>query len=279
MMGQCSSDRPPSNTTVLEQENILLKTEVEILKTEIKSLKEAEAKYRRIFEAVPASIYVVNRDGIITEVNCYHVKRIGRGKTTKEDYVNQNVLTRPTIVRAGLVDKFASVLHGQELDEKEIYLPVTSGGPEAYVTIRGVPLYRNGEMIGAIFISQDITHLKKNEAELLQYREHLEDIIEVRTQELQMACEALQQENIERQKAEADKEVMIDQLQAVLDQVKKLSGLLPICASCKKIRDDDGYWHQVEVYIRDHSEARFSHGICPDCMEKLYPGYVNRPIK
>lgn len=44
-----------------------------------------------------------------------------------------------------------------------------------------------------------------------------------------------------------------------------------ICASCKKIRDDKGYWEQVEVYIRDHSEAEFSHGLCPECMKKLYP--------
>jgi AmiR/NasT family two-component response regulator len=62
------------------------------------------------------------------------------------------------------------------------------------------------------------------------------------------------------------------ELQDALALVKVLRGLLPICASCKKIRDDQGYWHQVEVYIRDHSEARFSHGICPDCARKLYPG-------
>ena len=60
------------------------------------------------------------------------------------------------------------------------------------------------------------------------------------------------------------------ELQAALAEVKTLSGLLPICASCKKIRDDQGYWQQVEVYIRDHSEVEFSHGICPDCAQKLY---------
>ncbi|MEZ4592771.1 MAG: tetratricopeptide repeat protein [Chloroflexota bacterium] len=60
------------------------------------------------------------------------------------------------------------------------------------------------------------------------------------------------------------------ELQAALDQVKQLSGLLPICASCKKIRDDAGYWHDVAVYIRDRSEAEFSHGMCPDCMQNLY---------
>jgi hypothetical protein len=50
-----------------------------------------------------------------------------------------------------------------------------------------------------------------------------------------------------------------------------LRGLLPICSSCKKIRNDQGYWEQIEVYIRDHSEADFSHGICPECAQKLYP--------
>jgi hypothetical protein len=52
-----------------------------------------------------------------------------------------------------------------------------------------------------------------------------------------------------------------------------LSGLLPICAACKKIRDDKGYWHQVEEYVRDHSEADFSHSICPDCVRRLYPEF------
>ncbi|MBN2006971.1 MAG: PAS domain S-box protein [Anaerolineae bacterium] len=70
---------------------------------------------------------------------------------------------------------------------------------------------------------------------------------------------------------EAERERLIAELQAALVQVKQLSGLLPICASCKKIRDDRGYWQQVEVYIEKHSEVEFSHGICPDCMAKLYP--------
>jgi AmiR/NasT family two-component response regulator len=63
------------------------------------------------------------------------------------------------------------------------------------------------------------------------------------------------------------------ELQAALAKVKQLSGLLPICANCKKIRNDQGYWQDVAVYVRDHSEANFSHGICPDCMKKLYPDY------
>ena len=66
--------------------------------------------------------------------------------------------------------------------------------------------------------------------------------------------------------------ILIDKLQTSLDEIKTLSGLLPICSACKKIRDDDGYWKQIEHYISEYTDARFSHGICPDCREKLYPG-------
>jgi len=58
--------------------------------------------------------------------------------------------------------------------------------------------------------------------------------------------------------------------------VKKLGGLLPICASCKKIRDDKGYWNQIEEYIRDHPEAEFTHSICNECVEKLYPDFMQK---
>jgi len=70
-----------------------------------------------------------------------------------------------------------------------------------------------------------------------------------------------------------DRERLIQQLQEALAQVKTLQGLLPICASCKKVRDDRGYWNQIETYIGDHSEAEFTHGLCPECAKKLYPEY------
>jgi hypothetical protein len=60
-------------------------------------------------------------------------------------------------------------------------------------------------------------------------------------------------------------------LEKALIEIKQLSGLLPICASCKKIRDDKGYWNQIEAYISQHSEAQFSHSVCPECFQKLYP--------
>ena len=77
-----------------------------------------------------------------------------------------------------------------------------------------------------------------------------------------------------RKNIEADRDQLIHHLQEALANVKSLSGMLPICAGCKKIRDDKGYWSQVESYIQSHSEAKFSHGMCPDCLKKWYPDLV-----
>jgi PAS domain S-box-containing protein len=74
----------------------------------------------------------------------------------------------------------------------------------------------------------------------------------------------------ERKKAEVERERLIEELQDALAQVKILKGFLPICSYCKRIRNDAGYWENVENYIRDHSEAEFSHGICPECLKEHY---------
>lgn len=79
-----------------------------------------------------------------------------------------------------------------------------------------------------------------------------------------------QQEIRHRRRAEAEKEELIRELQRALAEVQTLRSFLPICANCKKIRDDGGYWHQIEQYIEERSSTKFSHGICPDCAEKLY---------
>jgi len=88
-------------------------------------------------------------------------------------------------------------------------------------------------------------------------------------------AENIEQRNIARQ-LQAEKDALLLELKDALGKVKLLSGFLPICASCKKIRDDSGYWQQIESYIRDHSEAEFSHGICPDCARNLYPEIFNK---
>lgn len=86
--------------------------------------------------------------------------------------------------------------------------------------------------------------------ELEKHKNRLEEMVAARTTEL------------------ANKNIALAE---ALSKVKTLSGFLPICASCKKIRDDEGYWNQIEGYIRDHSEVEFSHSICPNCAKKLYP--------
>lgn len=73
--------------------------------------------------------------------------------------------------------------------------------------------------------------------------------------------------------AERERDRLILELREALEKVKTLSGLLPICAHCKKIRDDKGYWNQVEGYLSTHSELQFSHGICPECAKKHYPDF------
>jgi len=79
----------------------------------------------------------------------------------------------------------------------------------------------------------------------------------------------------ERRRLEAERDRLVQQLEDALANLKVLSGFIPICSSCKKIRNDSGYWQQLEVYMRDHSDAQFSHGVCPDCMKRLYPEFAD----
>ena len=73
-----------------------------------------------------------------------------------------------------------------------------------------------------------------------------------------------------------ERERLIAELQKTLAAIKTLHGIIPICSSCKKIRDDEGSWKQLETYISEHTDAAFSHGICTECAKKLYPGYFEK---
>jgi PAS domain-containing protein len=77
-----------------------------------------------------------------------------------------------------------------------------------------------------------------------------------------------------QERAAREREELVAKLQQALDQVKTLSGLIPICAACKNIRNDEGYWIRLEAYLKQHSEADFTHSICPDCFERLYPKFA-----
>lgn len=84
----------------------------------------------------------------------------------------------------------------------------------------------------------------------------------------------ISKEITERKRIEGEREKVIVELQNALSQIRQLSGLLPICASCKQIRDDKGYWEEVETYLAKYAGVQFTHGICPTCAEDLYPEYM-----
>jgi len=109
------------------------------------------------------------------------------------------------------------------------------------------------------------------EEQLREHHKNLEKTVEQRTSKLNATNKELQLEISERKRIETEREKLIRDLQRALNEVKKLSGMLPICSYCKKIRDDKGYWNQIESYINERSDAEFSHSICPECAKKHFP--------
>ena len=95
-------------------------------------------------------------------------------------------------------------------------------------------------------------------------------------EQLRQRIKELETQAIEMRREKDEREQLVGKLQGALAQTETLRGILPICSSCKKIRDDNGSWNDIEPYIRSHSQAKFSHSICPDCEEELYPEYSKR---
>ncbi len=127
-------------------------------------------------------------------------------------------------------------------------------------------------------VSFDVSERRLATEKLKEYAERLEVMVGARTIELAETNRQLRKEIAERERMHEESQRLITELQKALSEVKTLGGLLPICASCKKIRDDQGYWRRVEEYIKDHSDAEFTHSMCPECTKRLYPEmhYTNR---
>ena len=135
-----------------------------------------------------------------------------------------------------------------------------------------VPLMNEGIFRGAFEIYYDITARKQQLDKLLFRSFSLAFIIAVGLLLLIIVVLFFENKNISKRKqAEKEREKLITELKDAVNKIKTLRGLLPICSNCKKIRDDKGYWKQIESYISDHSEAEFTHGICPKCAKKFYP--------
>jgi hypothetical protein len=128
------------------------------------------------------------------------------------------------------------------------------------------------ELLLAVFEQKAVeqsVHLEDALADAHELRAHLETRVAERTADLVKNIELARAEITRRISAEVERERFVGELKEALANVKTLQGLLPICAWCKRIRDDKGYWMQVETYIGRHSAAQFTHGMCPECARKL----------
>lgn len=137
--------------------------------------------------------------------------------------------------------------------------------PKGHVALKNVlfaPLVLDGKTVGLIGLANKAGDFTDRDAETASHFGTLAAIALRNSRDADA-----------RAAAEKQKEALIVELSGALENVKKLSGLLPICSFCNKIRDDKGYWKQLEAYIHQHSEARFSHGLCPECAKKHYPEY------
>jgi len=132
-------------------------------------LKLSDEKYRLIFESIASSIIVVDGKGEIVDVNPYHVHRIGKGRLSKKDYLGYNILDHASVVKAGLSHLYQQVLNGATLDRENVFFPRTSAGVEEYFNVRGGPLLKDGKVIGAVFVHDNVSERKKVEESLRQY--------------------------------------------------------------------------------------------------------------
>ncbi len=217
--------------------------------------RESEEHYRTVFQTTGTATIIVENDETISLANSTFEDLSGfskeqiEGKKAWTEFVNKDDLEP--------IKEF----HRARKDDP--------GAGPANFEFEFVDRYGNLNNILAIIAMipgteksvvslLNITDRKRAEEALRRSHAQLEFRVQQRTAQLAEANEQLTREIEERRKAEKE--------------VKKLSGLLPICSSCKKIRDDKGYWNQLEDYIQKHSEAEFSHSVCPDCAKKLYPG-------
>ena len=230
--------------TYEEIEQRMVELEAEIAELRIRDdsiIKELSTRYSSIFESVPASIVLLDKNGKIKDINPYHVSHIGKGKTVRKDYLNYNILEYPSVVAAGLQDEHKRVLNGESINLKSVHYPLTTGGRSRFFNIRGVPLFKNNKVIGAIIIHEDITKHKLAEEKLIELNNTLNKKVKERTNDLMRLNEHLvYSEEMERSNLASDLHDGIAQILAISvsrlkdikdqDSVNDLDGLSEIQA-------------------------------------------------
>ncbi|GEM_PF-4954997 len=217
---------------------------VELIHRLLAQNKIMRLRWDRILESLPVGVWVSDRDGRIINGNRVNREIWEWGASDAEQgYAQGQGLLRAWDIRTGeRIGRDTCPLtlawrDGISTFHKEMRIESCEGRMKV-LSASGAPILdESGRILGGLLISRDITANKRLETE---------------------------------------KERLIESLQEAAKNIRILRGMLPICANCKSIRDDKGYWKRIEDYIQKHSEVEFSHGVCPDCIEKLYPEYVNR---
>ena len=201
------------------------------------ALQQERTILRTLIDNLPDGIYVKDVQCRKIIANLADVHNIGLQSEAEVLGKDDFDLYPKELAEGFIADDRIVIQTGQPVINREEYV-IDEQGKKRWLLTTKLPLRdEKGQTIGLVGIGRDITAQKK---------------------------------------AEAERERLIIELQDALADVKLLSGLVPICANCKKIRDDQGYWTQIESYIQDRSDAKFSHSICPDCAKKLYPDYIKK---
>jgi PAS domain S-box-containing protein len=224
-------DLVSERTAELSRVNERLEQDIAERKRITEKLRESEERFRRIFEDGPLGMMISDLHSSTLKVNKAFCEMLGY---SEQELLERNIedITYPEDVERS-VKLSKQVLRGK--------IPLFS--------IEKRYVKKTGELLWVNFTA---TTIRDNEGNVLYAMGMAEDISE-------------------RKAAEQERELLIIQLQDALANIKTLKGLLPMCAWCKKIRDDKGYWKRVETYIREHSDASFTHGICPECLKKVDP--------
>jgi len=225
---------------------------------------EEEGRYRIVFERAPFGILLIDSTGALLEFNEAAHSQLGysREEFAKLRLADVDPYETPEQIR----ESMARVLKDGEAEFQVKH--VTKHGE-----IRDVHVITTAMRLGGttVFqtIWQDITERKQAEERIRKNQERLEDVVRERTLYLSEAYDFLKRDVEERKRMVEEKEKLITELQNALSEIKMLKGMLRVCAWCRKIRDDDGNWLRIEKYIETHSDLKFTHGICPECMEKI----------
>jgi PAS domain S-box-containing protein len=202
-------------------------------------LRASEKKLRDITSHLAEGIYVMDGQGRVTFMNPEAERLLGWTMDELNEKGVHNLIHSQRADGTGLSPEECE-MHGVIRTGKNLVSAdevfMRKDGTIFPISVVSSPIFENGSPVASVTAFRDITELR----DLEQERERL----------------------------------ILDHLEA-LSQIKTLSGMLPICVSCKRIRDDAGYWNQIEAYIQQHSEAEFSHGLCPECAKKIYPKYYN----